>query len=331
MGKPNARSFIVDFLVKSNRPVSNYEIHLALSQFGIDIKKSSLNWALTHLNTAKRIRRWERGLYVSNEYYAHHKQENSETTSRVQEFHRVLERPIARAHDKMWQSSIENNQIPLVGRPDGHHICTSTIGIGCGIVGVTAVFVPYRGNYGRTPESLSKFLGWTNAEILGAGEEALNALLKLVRDEFDHLGIPDGGIDSFLGQLRTEPWISISASPLNSRPLPDDATAIIRHPERQRLFGISTAAGIIFFFVGATLGGPIEQIGSGLLSEATGIENFEEYGRDLWKDGEKNWSEIYKKIGKILSEKRLLSLKEDEPIETSAEPRIGLRPEDEGI
>src|SRR5437868_4415487 len=59
----NARDFVVQFLGRLGRPGTTSEIRTGLRDGGFKIKDASLNWALTNLNTAGRIRRVSRGVY----------------------------------------------------------------------------------------------------------------------------------------------------------------------------------------------------------------------------------------------------------------------------
>jgi len=209
--------------------------------------------------------------------------------------------------------------IPWAGRPDRSHICVSTLGVGGGVVGVTAVFIPYKGNFGRTPDTIAEFLGWKRAENLGEGKEALKSVIKILGQELWRLGTPAEGLEDFLKQVQSEPWITISASPLDNAPLPADATAVVRHPNKPRLFALATVGGLLIFLAGAIVSGPVGDIGKGFISEATGIENFEEFGRDLWKDTEEMWEEVWKVVAIIPSDDGKGALAE--------QPRTALKPE----
>jgi len=88
------------------------------------------------------------------------------------------------AATKQPQRVAKARALPLVGQLDGHHICVSSIGIGGGVVGVTAVFIPYSGNFGRNQDSLAEFLEWEGAHNLGDGEEAINSILGTITEEF---------------------------------------------------------------------------------------------------------------------------------------------------
>lgn len=57
--------FIVEFLARLDRPATTAEIREALQEANFRMKNASLNWTLTNLNTAGRIRRVRRGVYES--------------------------------------------------------------------------------------------------------------------------------------------------------------------------------------------------------------------------------------------------------------------------
>lgn len=62
---PYVTTFIESFLDEIRRPATTAEIRSALKENGFFIRNVSLNWALTNLNTAKRVRRVRRGIYES--------------------------------------------------------------------------------------------------------------------------------------------------------------------------------------------------------------------------------------------------------------------------
>jgi len=215
------------------------------------------------------------------------------------------------------------NPIPWAGRPSGSHICTSTIGIGGGLVGVTAVFVPYKGNFGHAPSELADFLGWDDAVLVGEGSAALDNIQIDLREQLLVFGFPGSELDGFLRQLRIEAWITVSGSPINSHTLPDDNTGAIRHPTNKRIWAISTYSGILFYFMGSFFGSPISQFGAGAISELTGIKNFNEEGRELIRDTKDAWRIVSETIGRIPSE-----TPQEDPAETAQEPHVATRPEE---
>jgi uncharacterized protein YjbI with pentapeptide repeats len=188
----------------------------------------------------------------------------------------------------------------LIGHPAGSHLTVSSLGIGGGMIGVTAVFIPHKGNYAQTPEGFRELLGWQEAEDFGAGMEGLGDVLGTLRSDLVLTGMPESGLDQFIEQLRTEPWITYSASPLNSDPIPGFANVILR---KKGIFGFSTNKGFVFLFLsflgGAFMSGPVEDLGKGFFSEATGIEDFEKLGRDLYHETADRWAEVHRILARL--------------------------------
>lgn len=211
-------------------------------------------------------------------------------------------------------------RIPWAGKPSESHICLSALGVGGGLIGVHAAYVPYLGNFGRTVEELQNLLGWPEAIPIGSGKEALAKVINQTSSQLAEFGVPKEGLDNFLSQLTNEAWITTSSSPIGKTPLPDDATAVVEHGKIKGLFAFIRSKSIIIFFAGTLFGAVAGDFGKGALAEIIGIESFDKAGRQVVISTQEKWNETWKALDRISAHKN----NEERP----SEPRLATRPED---
>jgi|GEM_PF-6446236 len=174
----------------------------------------------------------------------------------------------------------------LIGNLKGHHVCFSSIAIGGELSGVTAVFVPYRGNFGTSPNEFAEVLGWPNAIVLGDGERALGQCVDILRKDLEWLRYPSDEIADFLQQLVEEPWITVSASPLDSIGLGAKVIIGAVCSASRRVMAILISGGVIFLAISAPLLSfkPTHDAVAGAYREWTGIIDDEEFGAEVVRD-----------------------------------------------
>ncbi|MAZ01568.1 MAG: hypothetical protein CMN56_00340 [Sneathiella sp.] len=197
-------------------------------------------------------------------------------------------------------------KISFFGQPDGHHVCSSNIGIGGGLLSITATFIPYKGNSGRDYKSFLELLGWDEANDLRIEEEALQNILSAIHETLSKYGMDISRDDPFFEQLINESWITFSASPLSCGPLPNDISVAVKHPKKKGLIALICGKGVLIISVGTFVAGAIfgsisGDMGKGFFGAAFGVESWEEKGEEIFHSLQATYEESQLTILNVLS------------------------------